>query len=75
MTQTPQGGRPGPMATPVDESAGALYRFLACAVDQYMTRAVISVTGAVTLGELERCSKDMTSIPFPLWKKGGSSEL
>ena len=70
MTQTPQGGRPGPMATPVDESAGALYRFLACAVDQYMTRAVISVTGAVTLGELEALFERYDFNSFPVVEEG-----
>ena len=70
MTQTPQSGRPGPMATPVDESAGALYRFLGCAVDQYMTRAVISVTGAVTLGELEALFERYDFNSFPVVEEG-----
>ena len=70
MTQTPQSGRPGPMATPVDERAGALYRFLACAVDQYMTRAVISVTGAVTLGELEALFERNDFNSFPVVEEG-----
>ena len=70
MTQTPQSGRPGPMATPVDERAGALYRFLACAVDQYMTRAVISVTGAVTLGELEALFERYDFNSFPVVEEG-----
>ena len=32
---------------------GSMYRFLACTADQYMTRAVITVTREVTLRELE----------------------
>ena len=70
MTQTPQSGRPGPMATPVDERAGALYRFLGCAVDQYMTRAVISVTGAVTLVELEALFERYDFNSFPVVEEG-----
>ena len=75
MTKSPQSSQPGPMATPLDERSGGLYRFLGCAADQYMTRAVISVTGTVTMIELEALFEDMTSILFPLWKKEGSSEL
>ncbi len=70
MTQTPQSGRPGPMATPVDERANALYRFLGCAVDQYMTRAVISVTGTVTLVELEALFERYDFNSFPVVEEG-----
>ena len=37
MTESPQSSQPGPMATPLDERSGGLYRFLGCATDQYMT--------------------------------------
>jgi hypothetical protein len=75
MTQSPQSSQPGSMATPLDERSGGLYRFLGCAADQYMTRAVISVTGTVTMVELEALFERYDFNSFPLWKKEGSSEL
>jgi hypothetical protein len=40
-------------------SGVAAYRFIQCTVDQYMTRAVQTVTRQVTLGALEKQSRDM----------------
>ena len=71
MTESPQSSQPGPMATPLDERSGGIYRFLGCAADQHMTRAVISVTGTVTMIELEALFERYNSILFALWMKEG----
>ena len=70
MTQAKR--RPGPMATPVDESAGALYRFLGCRRRSiHDPRCVlISVTGAVTLGELEALFERYDFNSFPVVEEG-----
>ena len=70
MTESPQSSQPGPMATPLDETSGGLYRFLGCAADQYMTRAVISVTGAVTMVELEALFERYDFNSFPVVEEG-----
>jgi CBS domain-containing protein len=70
MTESPQSSQPGPMATPLDERSGGLYRFLGCATDQYMTRAVISVTGAVTMVELEALFERYDFNSFPVVEEG-----
>ena len=70
MTEAPQSSRPGPMTTTLDEGSGGLYRFLGCTADQYMTRAVISVTREVTMRELEALFERYDFNSFPVVEGG-----
>ena len=65
MTEAPQSRQSGPM-TALDEGSGGLYRFLGCTADQYMTRAVISVTREVTMRELEALFERYDFNSFPV---------
>jgi CBS domain-containing protein len=47
-----------------------MYRFLACTADQYMTRAVITVTRDVTLRELEGLFEKHDFNSFPVVGEG-----
>jgi CBS domain-containing protein len=49
---------------------GSMYRFLACTADQYMTRAVITVTRQVTLRELEGLFEKHDFNSFPAVEEG-----
>ena len=49
---------------------GSMYRFLACTADQYMTRAVITVTRDVTLRELEGLFEKHDFNSFPVVGEG-----
>jgi CBS domain-containing protein len=49
---------------------GIMYRFLACTVDKYMTRAVRTVTRQVTLRELDTLFADHDFNAFPVVEHG-----
>jgi CBS-domain-containing membrane protein len=49
---------------------GAMYRFLECTVDQYMTRDVMTVKRDVTLRELEELFERHDFNAFPVWEDG-----
>ena len=50
--------------------SGSMYRFLECTADQYMTRAVITVTREVTLRELEGLFEKHDFNSFPVLEEG-----
>jgi CBS domain-containing protein len=49
---------------------GSMYRFLECTAGQYMTRAVVTVTRQVTLGDLERLFEKHDFNSFPVVEEG-----
>jgi CBS domain-containing protein len=50
--------------------AAAMYRFLECTVDRYMTRAVTTVTRGVTMRELEALFEEHDFNSFPVVEDG-----
>ncbi len=55
---------------PSNGAGGMLYRFLQCTVDQYMTRAVKTVTRQVTMRELEALFETHDFNAFPVVEDG-----
>ena len=70
MSATSPPNASGGADQPADGARATMYRFLACTVGQYMTRAVTTVTRQVTMRELEELFERHDFNSFPVVENG-----
>jgi CBS domain-containing protein len=70
MSATSPPNASGGAGQPADGARTTMYRFLACTADQYMTRAVTTVTRQVTMRELEELFERHDFNSFPVVENG-----
>ena len=67
---SPSNATPAAAQAAGDDPGGAMYRFLACTADQYITRAVTTVTRQITMRELAALFDKHDFNSFPVVESG-----